>query len=163
MIERLKIVLLIIFSTVTFPISAQDYYKKIEQSLIDCGLLIHSKKIMSDPEKLIIETDSIVSKNYSRITVVTFNSLIDISDYNKVDSLIGPNCNGLEILSTQRIKESYGVLYCYVYKNPNGNPYLDKCVIKYFDNIPLLLIYSSIMGNNSENFERFECVINKIE
>lgn len=163
MVERLKVGLVIILSAMSFSLSGQNCYKKIEQSLIDCGLLIYSQKFESDIKRLIIETDSINSKKYSKIIIEPFDSSIKISDYNKVDSLIRINYNGSEILSSQRTTEIYGVLYCYVVGNPKGNPYFNRCVIRYFENIPLLMIYSSIMGSNSEYFGEFACMINKKE
>lgn len=146
-----------------FSLSAQDCFAKIEQSLIDCGLLIHSRNVEFDIKRLIIETDSINSKNYSKITAEPFDESIGNLDYNKIDSLIKLKYNGLEVLSSQRTSENYGVLYCYVINNSNGNPYFDRCVIKYIDNKPMLIIYSAVMGNNIKNFEKFECMINKIK
>lgn len=54
-------------------------------------------------------------------------------------------------------------MYGYVIKNPNGNPYYDRYTVQYVGKLPFIISYSSIMGNNQENFDRFECLMDKIE
>jgi hypothetical protein len=147
----------------SITLSAQDYFNKIDKSIVDCGLNIYSKKLDYKAKQLILQTDSVSSLNYSLIVIEPFDNMINAADYNRIDSLISLKYKDSMILSTQRTDQKYGLMYWYVIKNPNGNPYSDRYTVQYLDKLPFIISYSSIMGNNRENFDRFECLIDKIK
>lgn len=160
---RFKVRFLSIFSIVSFSLFSQDYYKEIEQSLLKCGLNIYNKSTDLNNKNLIIETDSINSKNYSKIRIVRLNRLIKNSDYEKIDSIIKRRYIGKEIISKARTRENYGTLHIFVLNDKNRNLYYDKYVVKKYGNESILISYNSIMGNNRKNFENLECMIENLE
>jgi hypothetical protein len=159
--KKMKIKLLSVFLIANLSLFSQDYYKKIEESLIECGIKVYNK--LNENQTLIIETDSITSNNYSKIHIESFNNLIEISEHNKIESLIKRKYIGKEILSFRKTKESYGALYAYVINNPKGNPNFDKYIVKKYKNKSILISYNSIMGNKRNNFKILECMIKKME
>ena len=146
-----------------FQLFSQDLFPKIEESLVDCGITIYNKQIDLINEKLIIETDLITSKNYSKILIEPLSDKIKTSEYQKIDLLIREKYYNKEIISFARTTEKYGILYMYVLKNTNGNPYFDKHIVKKYKYKTILFSYYSIMGNNRKNFESLECVMNNLK
>ena len=161
-LSKFKLRLLFILLIMNFSLFSQNYYKKIEQSLIECGIKIYRKSSDFNNRKLIIETDSINSINYLKIQIERINCLIKVSDYEKIDSIIKTKYIGKEILSTSRTNGKYGNLYLYILNNKNGNPYFDKYILKNYRNENILISYNSIMGNNIKNFESLDCMIEKL-
>jgi hypothetical protein len=142
---------------------AQFNYNKIEKLYLECGLKIYSKNIDSVSKSIIIQTDTISSFNYSSVIIKPFYRLIKNNDYSRIDSLIRLNYNFSDLVLTQTTEEKFGIMYRYVIKNPKGNQYSDKYTVQYFDHIPILLEYSSFLGNNSENYRKFLNFIERIK
>lgn len=161
MIVKLSLIFIGLLITCN-ELSAQNSFDKIEKSITDCGLKIYSKKLDFKAKHLILQTDSFSSLDYSLIVVEPFDSMINTKDYNKIDS-VGLKYKNSVVLSTQRTDQKYGLMYWFVIKNPNGNPYCDRYTIQYMDKLAFIISYCSIMGNNRENFDRFECLIDKIK
>lgn len=162
MIVKLSLVFIGLLITCA-EISAQNGFEWIEKSIDDCGLRVYYKKKDLETKHLIIQTDSLKSFDYSLIVIEPFDNLIKNSDSNKIDSLISLKYKDSVILSIQRTEQKYGLMYWYVIKNHNGNPYCDRYTIQYIDKLPFIISYSSIMGNSQANFDRFECLIDKIK
>ena len=155
----IKVFLCILFTT-NFSLFSQ--YNDIEKKLIDFGITVYNKIYNVKNERLSIETDSIISNNFSKIYIEPFDHEVLISDYSKIDSIITQKYKGKEILSKQIFTETYGDLYSYVIHNSKGNPYYDRYFIRKYKNRKILISYNSIMGNNRSNFLKFECLINKM-
>ncbi|TDG36811.1 hypothetical protein EZJ43_05880 [Pedobacter changchengzhani] len=159
MLKIFQIWLVLVFLSMNSSLHAQDCYKKIEILLRDCRVPIHTLNFHH--KRLVIETDSLHSINYSRIIIEPFDHILMDLDYSKIDSLLNRNYIGVEILSTVKSSETYGALYSYMFSDPDGNLYFDRYVIKRCGNMPFLIRYSSILGGNKENFERFELMLNR--
>ena len=142
---------------------AQINYDKIDSYIKDCGVKIFEKKYNSEKNILFIQTDSVNSNDFSTFVFELFTASIRIGDYDKIDSLIRIRYKEKEILSSQRTDENLYVLHRYITKNKKGDYISDRYVVLDYNHSLLLMIYSSIFGNNSLNFDRFECVINKIK
>lgn len=162
-IEKINLKFLCICLMLNLQLFSQDLFPKIEKSLVECGIPLYKKQNDLINKKLIIETDSIVSKNYSKILIEYFNSSIETSEYQKIDSLIRKKYFDTEIISFSRTSEKYGILYMYLLKNTNGNPYFDKHIVKKYKNKNILFSYYSIMGNNRKNFEILESVMKNLK
>jgi hypothetical protein len=94
---------LIFIGLITYTeISAQNGFDRIEKSIVDCGFKVYSKKKDLETKHLIIQTDSLLSLDYSLIVLEPFDSLIKTSDSGKIDSLISLKYKDSVILSAQR-------------------------------------------------------------
>ena len=142
---------------------SQINYAKIENYIKDCDVNIFEKKHDSKKNVMVIQTDSIGSDNFAIFTFEPFTSSIRINDYNRIDSFIRIRYSDIEILSSQRTDEDLYVLHWYMTKDKKGHYVSDRFVVLDYDHSLILMKYTSIMGNNPLNFDRFECVIKKIK
>jgi hypothetical protein len=104
-IEKINLKFLFVFLMLNFQLFSQDLFPKIEESLVDCGIVIYNIQIDLTNEKLVIETDSIMSKNYSKILIEPLSNKIKISEYQKIDLLIREKYYKKEIISFTRTTE----------------------------------------------------------
>jgi hypothetical protein len=141
----------------------QINYDKIDSYIKDCGVKIFKKEYDSEKNILFIQTDSIRANDFSTFVFEPFTASIRISDYDKIDSLIRIRYKDKEILSSQRTDEDMYVLHSYITKNKKGDYISDRYVVLEYNRSLLLMMYSSIFGNSSLNFDRFECVIKKVK